>query len=104
MMNKGLSNHDHNRNNHEVLFDLKPKLQVFQLEDIELPQALLRVSRARDLSLALLQVLIVGRIIHFSNMMGQRYDACDTDQFPRHIRDKYFSNSGMHLLSLGQYC
>ncbi len=72
MMNKGLSNHGHYRNKHEVLFDLKPKLQVFQLEDVELPPALLRVPRARDLSLALFQILKVGLEIHFSNMMGQK--------------------------------
>ncbi len=33
---KGLSNHGHYRNNHGFLFDLRPKLQVFRLEDVEL--------------------------------------------------------------------
>ncbi len=59
MMNKGLSNHGHYRNNHGFLFDLRPKLQVFQLEDAELAPALFRVPRAKDLSLALLQVPIL---------------------------------------------
>ncbi len=58
MMNKGLSNHDHYRNNHGFLFHLRPKLQVFQLEDAELAPVRLRVLRARDLSLAVLQVPI----------------------------------------------
>ncbi len=58
MMNKGLSNHGHYRNNHGFLFDLRPKLQEFQLEDVELAQVLLRVPRARDISLAVLQVPI----------------------------------------------
>ncbi len=58
MMNKGLSNHGHYRNNHGFLFDVRPKLQVFHLEDAELAPALLRVPRARDLSLAALQVPI----------------------------------------------
>ncbi len=55
MMNKGVSNHGPYLNNHGFLFDLRPKMQVFQLEDVELAPALLRVPRARDLSLAELQ-------------------------------------------------
>ncbi len=55
MINKWRSNHGHCRNNRGFLFDLKPKLQVFQLEGVELAPALLRVARARDLSLAVLQ-------------------------------------------------
>ncbi len=39
MMNKGLSNHGHFRNNNGFLFNLRPKLQVFQLEDAELAPA-----------------------------------------------------------------
>ncbi len=58
MMNKGLSNNGHYRDNHGFLFDLRPKLQVFQLEDAELAPALLRVPRAKDLSLAVSQVPI----------------------------------------------
>ncbi len=55
MMNKGLSNNGHYGNNHGFLFDLGPKLQVFQLGDAKLVPALLRAPRASDLSLAALQ-------------------------------------------------
>ncbi len=51
----GLSNHGHYRHDHGFLFDLRPILQVLRLEDAELAQARLRVPRAGDLSLAVLQ-------------------------------------------------
>ncbi len=54
MINKGLSNHGHYRNNHGYLFDLRPKLQVFKLDDVELALAFSNVTRARGLSLAVL--------------------------------------------------
>ncbi len=51
MMNKGVSNHGHYRNNHGFLFDLRPKLQVFQLDDAELDRAFLRVPLTRRVAM-----------------------------------------------------
>ncbi len=55
-MNKGLSDHDHYRKNHGFLFDLR--LKSAPTMEIGLAPALLRVARARDLSLAVSQVPI----------------------------------------------
>ncbi len=93
MMNKWRSNHGHYRNNCGFLFDLRPKLQVFQRggDAFQVPVPPYRPMRQKWLNRR------TWHHVHEYDMTSKTIGI-----FTRHARDNYFSQSGMYLLSIGQ--